>query len=419
MTEVNAAMNGACVTRDARSAARARMTSAVRAVRLVLCALLALGLSFVVFAPTQAFAAQQPYHYTVRLFAGAQGSFSDGTDCLVYSDLKPGTRLSFHQGDVVLDNASKYYVRGWKVSGRDNDTSSELLAALTVTGDLDLVVSYGILGENVAYTVRYVDEQGTELYPSESFYGNIGESPMLAYRYVEGYAPQAYNLTGELLADASENVYTFTYTRLATPQDVTVAQPEEEATTTTTAPPITPVAAALAAADAPATAVEPAGEEILDDAVPAADAPATVEDIRDDETPLASGLEDGIVNGMFRNTDIGDEAFLSNPPVVGVGIGLILLAAVIIGLVYLANRRKAAHAAAMQEARAAMGVAQVHGAQAHAMPPQGVQQGQPMQQMGGYGQPMNPANPGQPMPGQGTQPGQPGPYGSGQYGGRR
>ncbi len=416
MIDVRAAMIGESFAGSAGSPAKAGMISSCRLVKVVLCALLALGLCIAAFAPAQAFAAQKPYNYTVRLYAGAQGTFSDGTDCLVYKNLKPGAQLSFHQGDVKLDNASKYYVRGWKVSGRDNDTTSELLSSLTVSGDLDLVVSYGILGENVAYTVRYVDEQGAELYPSESFYGNIGESPMLAYRYVEGYAPQAYNLTGELLANPADNVYTFTYTRLATPEDVTVVQPEEETVTTTTTAPA--AAAAAATEDAPATAVEPAAEEIPDDAVPAAETPATVEDIRDNETPLASGLEDGIVNGMFRKADIGDEAFLSEPPVLGVGLGLILLAGVIIGLVFVAKKRKEEHQEAMQEARAAMGVTFAGGAQAAAMPAQGMPN-QPMQNAGYGQQPMNPAQPTQPYPGQGAQPGQPGPYGQGQYGGRR
>lgn len=328
------------------------MTMAIRASKLMkafVCATLALLLSIVSIVPTQAFAApQEPYTYTVRLFAGAQGTFTDGTDRLVYDNLKPGTILGFHQGDVVLDNEQKYYVRGWKVSGRDNDTSSELLAALTVSKDLDLVVSYGILGENVGYTVRYVDTTGAELYPTEHFYGNIGESPMLAYRYIEGFTPQAYNLTGELLADESKNVYTFTYTPLPAPEEITVVVPVEEGAAPAPAA-AAPAAggAAGGAAAAPATAVEPAVTDITDEPTPAA-APATIQDIRDEENPLAKGVED---DGMFATRDVNEEASLAGAPIAVGIIGLVILAAAIVGLILFLRKRKKDRQAAMQEAR--------------------------------------------------------------------
>lgn len=325
----------------------------------LLAVLVALSLAFLAFVPAQAHAAKDPYKYTVRLYSGAQGSFTDGTDCIIYSNLTPGSQLSFHQGDVKLDDNTKYYVRGWKVSGRDNDTTSELLASLTVTSDLDLVVSYGILGDNVGYTVRYVDAAGNELFPTESFYGNVGESPMLAYRYIEGYLPQAYNLTGELLADASQNVYTFTYEPLTAPEDITIVTPATPVTPTAPATtPTTPAADApttpVAAEDAPATALEaPEGTTIADEANPLTDTPATVQDIRDNETPLASA--GGMYLGSEPGAPIGEEASLvANlplPAIIGSIAGIVVLALAIILIV---RGRKKQHAETMRQARAAM-----------------------------------------------------------------
>lgn len=332
--------------------------------RVLLIALLAFIMTVSYFVPTQAFAAKDPYKYTVRLYSGAQGSFTDGTTCLIWSDKASNSQISFHQGDVKLDDDSKYYVRGWKVSGRDNDTTSELLASFTVTSDIDLVVSYGILGDNVAYTVRYVDNAGNELYPTESFYGNVGDRPMLAYRYIDGYQPQAYNLTGELLANASDNVYTFVYTPVEVPEDVVIVNPATPVATPATTTPEAPAAAApattpVAAADAPATLIEPTGETtIVDDANPAA-GPAVVEDIRDDANPLASGVSNGgsgstVKDGMYMNSDAPEEGALlfSAPVIIGVIVGILAVAAAI--LIPVLRNRKKKRAEVMQAARAAM-----------------------------------------------------------------
>ena len=73
------------------------------------------------------------------------------------------------------------------------------------------MVAYGIKGEQVAYTVEYKDEDGNQLAESQTFYGNIGDKPVVAYRYIENYVPQALALTKTLSKNAAENVFTFTY----------------------------------------------------------------------------------------------------------------------------------------------------------------------------------------------------------------
>ena len=64
----------------------------------------------------------------------------------------------------------------------------------------------------VAYTVQYLDENGNELAPSNTFYGSIGDKPVVAFQYIEGYLPQAYNLTKTLSANEADNVFPFVYT---------------------------------------------------------------------------------------------------------------------------------------------------------------------------------------------------------------
>lgn len=149
------------------------------------------------------------YTYTIRIFAGNQGTIG-GSDVKVYDNLKYGEQIRFNQSSVELKNGSKYYVRGIRESGKDNNTVSRL-STITADADKDYVVAYGILGNSVAYTINYQDADGNTLAPSETYYGNVGDRPVLAYLYIEGYYPQAYNLTGTLKDNAAENVFTFIY----------------------------------------------------------------------------------------------------------------------------------------------------------------------------------------------------------------
>ena len=232
---------------------RKRQKGAVKAMGLALALCLAWGMSH----PVEA-AEADGYTYTLRLYAGAQGtidssvvqrlagsgaqvSVEDGQVCVV-SGLRYGDQVTFDiQGGVALANGSKYYRKGFRVSGEDTGASKMANPSVTVTGDMDYVVAYGIQGETVAYTVRYQDAAGNDLYPSAVYYGNVGDKPVVAYQYIEGWQPQAYNLGKTLAADASQNVFTFTYTPVptnvttdtvvvpgqpaATPEPVVVQQP--------------------------------------------------------------------------------------------------------------------------------------------------------------------------------------------------
>ena len=124
-------------------------------------------------------------------------------------DLNAGDDVSFDLSQIQVTD-EKYYVKGIRLSGRDN---AEALAApaFNVDGDADYVVAYGIKGNQVAYTVQYQDEDGNTLAESQTFYGNVGDKPVVAYRYIENFIPQALALTKTLSENEADNVFTFTY----------------------------------------------------------------------------------------------------------------------------------------------------------------------------------------------------------------
>ena len=173
------------------------------------------------------------YTYTVTFSAGGQGSINGGIqvrkasgnsssvsieskgDKVVVNGLEYGDVISCDaQGNVSLNENSKYYVKGIRLSGRDNNTVAQ--SAFLVSGDQDYVVAYGIPGELAEYTVNYVDANGNKLADSKTYYGNVGDEPVIAYLYIDGYIPSNYNQSGKLVSDVSKNIFNFVYNRAAT-----------------------------------------------------------------------------------------------------------------------------------------------------------------------------------------------------------
>lgn len=180
-------------------------------------------------------AGREAYTYTVTFYPGNHGNFA-GTEHVMVDNSQTGSvyqvtgssasitvsGLKLHDvvsfdaamaGAVALGENSKYYVKGIRQSGRDNDTVG--LSAFQVRGDQDYVVAYGIQGELTSYVVNYQDASGKTLAPSRTYYGNVGDKPVVAFVYIEGYEPQAYNLTKTLVSNTAENVFTFVYSRTA------------------------------------------------------------------------------------------------------------------------------------------------------------------------------------------------------------
>ncbi len=175
--------------------------------------------------PASSVSAAENYTYTITFYAGNRGVFTsqDGLvvesenavvtmteDKIVITGLQAGEKVGLTApASVTLDADSKYYVQGFRLSGRDNDTVAD--SVFNVEDDDDFVVAYGIKGNQVSYTVNYQDEDGNSLAPSDVYYGNIGDKPVVAYRYIDGYVPRYLGLTKTLSQNEAENVFTFIY----------------------------------------------------------------------------------------------------------------------------------------------------------------------------------------------------------------
>ncbi len=273
-------------------------------------------------------ASAKDYSYTVRFFAGKQGSFNEnavnnltvvdskgkrkevnvkdlsGNDlesgvkverekdgsALVISNLTAGDRVSFNNNLMSLNNG-KYYIKGIRESGKDNNTVGTFnMSSISVNSDADYVVAYGILGDSVAYTVNYVDTEGNELIPSETYYGNIGDSIVVAFVYIEGYFPQAYNLGRTLSSDPSQNVFTFVYTRIGG----TALEGPGAGEGTNFGP------GEGGAGGEGGGGVGPGGEVIDENNPPLDEGPSDFDNLDDEDTPLGNldGLNDGPLFGL-------------------------------------------------------------------------------------------------------------------------
>lgn len=207
----------------------------IGAVLLALCVFLQFG------AVESLASGRESYTYTVTFHAGNHGVFPEGryTEFLsvigasgnvegwqaeraadgrtiTVSGIPAGAQVSYDAaaaGAVELTEGGRYYVLGVRRSGYDN---AEVGNMLTVSRDLDYVAAYGVPGDMTNYRVNYEDEAGNTLAESRIYSGKVGDRPVAAYRYIEGYRPQAYNLTKTLSKNETENVFTFVYTRVRT-----------------------------------------------------------------------------------------------------------------------------------------------------------------------------------------------------------
>ena len=271
---------------------------------------------------------EHPYTYSVTLSAGKQGTFADG-DRIVREELKYGDYVNFDWRDQLTLKDDKYYAKGIRRSGEDN-SNSFITDQVQVTGDEDYVVAYGVLGDMVAYTVQYLDENGNELAPSKTYYGSVGDRPVVAFQYIEGYLPQAYNLTKTLSENEADNVFPFEYAPASEIRNVTVTV--DGGTTVVTTPAAgTGTAQQGAAAAGGAAADENAGGNAEGDTVEVEDeeVPRDLVDLDEEEVPLAKGeLEEDTI----RETSV-------MPIVVGSLIALLAVAG-IVGIVIYYKKKK-------------------------------------------------------------------------------
>lgn len=324
--------------------------------------LLALVLAALTMGQSQtAFAADEEYTYTVRLFAGNLGELTgDGLqiesagasvdsdkDQVVISGLRYGDTVRIIYQEAAASADERYYVRGVRRSGRDN-TEAEA-PTFEVACDRDYVVAYAVSGDLVGYTVHYLDASGNPLMPSDTYYGNAGERQYVSSRYIDGYQPQALNLVKTLSANESENVFEFRYTPVpegTTAPTAPTAPTETTTTTTTVTAPATPATPGTTAPTTPAAPEEPdaepdegeedqdegiggdAGVVVPDEEVPQAERPDQMQDLDDEEVPLAN---------LGQNQNSRVMGYL--PVYIGIGVAAALALAGT--AVYLKKRRKA------------------------------------------------------------------------------
>ena len=271
--------------------------------------------------------ARKPYGYTVTVYSGEQGEFSGGKT-VIEKSVKAGETVDISQ--MASDAGYKvtngeYYCRGFRESGHDNDESPSL-QAFTVTEDVSYEAAYGIRGNMVKYTIQYLDEDGASLRDADEYYGMIGDKPVVSYKYIEGYQPNAYNLTKTLTANESENVFGFSYTENGGAADNGTAADNNAGATNANANNPAANAPANPAANAPANANANAN------------APANVVDLDDGATPLAEGADGAEGDGT---SDLAD----SETPKAGISKaaigGIAALVAAAAGIVaFIAKRRR-------------------------------------------------------------------------------
>ena len=203
----------------------------VAAVIIAICLVAALALP--TFAADTSGRVDDPYTYTVRIFPGNKGTIDKGTDPIVITGVVPG--YDWNQDDYEKYTAlaevpenSKYKVTGIRESGKDNNTRNR---AFVVDRDYDLVVCYGIPGNEIKYTVHYLEVGSNRvLHEPDEYYGNIGEKPVVSYRHIENYTPQYRNLTGTL-ESGSANDWTFYYVSNEAQENYTVTRTETSTVT--------------------------------------------------------------------------------------------------------------------------------------------------------------------------------------------
>lgn len=299
-----------------------------------------------------------PYGYKIRVFAGNQGAFTDGS---TMKEFEPGE--SFDPASIAVKPATteedgteyeKYYVKGIKPSGSDLSENLGNTSFVDVKSDMDYVVVYGVRGAMTSYTVEYLDANGNALAQSRTYEGNIGDKPIVPYLYIEGYTPQAYSLTMTLRSAEERpegNVFTFRYTPVPVVGGGNrTVYDEEVVTTTNTTTEIVPAEGAEADAAGGGVAVIPgeggdaqgeagaageAGEAAGGEETPAE--PQELIDLDDEEVPLAN--IPGSNGGIFGIGEPG-AFFVNMPPAVLVGVVSLAVLAVAAAWYLLFMRKK-------------------------------------------------------------------------------
>ena len=294
------------------------------AVLLAVAAVLAI-MTIIVSDIDTAYADEVGYKFTVTVYSGRQGTFNGKRSWSREYSYGERAYITLDDLGFSLKKGSKYYVRGFRIAGHDNDeTTGFQTMTFDVTEDVSYEVAYGIKGDMVAYTAKYVEKDSNkEIHKPDTYYGMKGDKPVVSFRYIEGYEPDTYNLTKTLSEDESENIMVFYYTREGAGGN---GNNEEEGNGGDADGGNQPGPAA------PGTAGNPAGTNVDDG--------RGTDNIDDNRTPTT----DNNKNGKKQTTDLDPQktplAVPFNSTVIIAGSILLMLLLLLIILIILKRRRK-------------------------------------------------------------------------------
>ena len=156
--------------------------------------------------------------YTVTVSAGLHGMLVDEKGNLTKKiEVKIGADQDWmwNPNDYLIEEENideNYYFKGYHIAGIEG----ALAGAQTITHDIVFVASYGIKNNLVEYYVNYVDETGNPIGPKRNTYkGNVGDKPVIAFIHINGYTPLVENYTVTLEEDEITEL-TFIYRRVRT-----------------------------------------------------------------------------------------------------------------------------------------------------------------------------------------------------------
>ncbi|MBQ3895363.1 MAG: hypothetical protein II739_08555 [Clostridia bacterium] len=150
--------------------------------------------------------------YVVRLYPGNSdvGTLASG-DAVMTQQVASGADVTFTLNQVKIED-DRFYAKGFREAGHDNNPVFTFGTSVTITRDTDFVIAYGMKSTAVKYTVYYKHATtGADLIAPQTYYGNAGDKPVVAFQYIENFMPQAYNLTKTLSDDETQNILTFRY----------------------------------------------------------------------------------------------------------------------------------------------------------------------------------------------------------------
>ena len=324
-------------------------------------AVVALAVACIAFAaPSQAFA----YEYQVRVFGGNEGAYGEGSNPYVISVNPDGSLAESLSTNNVTVNNDKYYAKGFRIAGHDDLWTP----GSNINEDMDVVVAYGIKGEQVSVTVSYVERgTGRALTGSDSgqtsvtYYGNKGDRLIAPYEHIPGYRPLYRNVAGTL-GDEGSNNWTLEYVPLAAGETESGATSGTTAATgTTTAPSATTTAPSVTATTPSTTGTTDTGTDTGNDnatgttpATPTAPTttpatpvePPATQELLDEDNPLANGTDQTGSTDTTKPsaTDEGEKSGNGGIPVAAIFAIAVAVVAAIVAIVYFLRRRNGLNA---------------------------------------------------------------------------